>query len=112
MDVVRSQQDYDFNDAGLNDIRFNFLIGARNEIFEGRGWDILQEPVPGYFDNNTLTIGFLTDNLNKGPEFLNATLTKLIEDGKAIGKITKAVRLNCELTLCPPAPFSDRHPRF
>lgn len=103
MDVVRAQQDDD-QSAGLNDIRFNFLIGARNEIFEGRGWDILQEPVTGYFDNNTLTIGFFADLLYQEPDFLNGTLTKFIENGKAIGKLTENARLNCELTLCPPPP--------
>lgn len=78
------------------------MIGARNEIFEGRGWDILQEPVAdGYFDNHTLTIGFLTDDFHKGPEFLGATLDRLIENGKAIGKISKIARLICELELCP-----------
>lgn len=74
---------------GLGDIRYNFLIGP-DIIIEGRGWDV-KPNLPDKELNSSMAIGFFTDYIFKEGEFTNITLTKLVADGQAIGKISKEV---------------------
>lgn len=78
---------------GLGDIRYNFLIGL-DIIIEGRGWDV-KPNLTDHKLNNSMAIGFFTDYIFKEGELTNTTLTKLVADGQAIGKISKEVTELC-----------------
>lgn len=94
---VKNQQEKDFA-AGFNDLNFNFVISGHG-IFEGRGWDVKHEAqLEAYADY--FVVGLLTDDLYKGPAFLNATLDKLVSDGKFLRKLDQQINIICEKKFC------------
>jgi hypothetical protein len=85
-------------EKGFNDIRYNFIIapnGAEGAVIEGRGWEVKPD-----IEKEYLSIGFFTDDLNKPGENLNRTLSRMIDDGKVIGKVGKVVEIICDVPLC------------
>lgn len=93
-------QAFDFAEK-LNDLRYNFVIGVHG-IFEGRGWDVKKEFMEtAQRDNETLTLGFFSDNLYKRGTNLRETLDQLLADGRVLGKVVGGeVQLRCELGFC------------
>lgn len=50
--MVRNLQKADMRTDGLDDIRYNFLIGGDGSVFEGRGFNGLGQHTPNYNDNS------------------------------------------------------------
>ncbi|XP_041366403.1 peptidoglycan recognition protein 1-like [Gigantopelta aegis] len=85
--TVRSYQNYHMDSHGWSDIGYSFLVGEDGNAYEGRGWDTQGAHTKGY---NTVGLGFcmignFQDRLPNQAAL--DTLQKLIECGKAHGKL-------------------------
>ncbi|XP_070490144.1 peptidoglycan recognition protein 3-like [Chironomus tepperi] len=72
----------------LNDIPFGFIIGGDGLIFEGRGWDYIGQHTED-FDTKTVAICAIGSyGVRKPNQTLLDATHDLLEDGKALGKLT------------------------
>ncbi|XP_041365178.1 peptidoglycan recognition protein 1-like [Gigantopelta aegis] len=84
---VRSFQNYHMNSRGWSDIGYSFLVGEDGNAYEGRGWNTQGAHTKGY-NSVALGICMIGNFQNRLPnQAALDTLHKLIECGKANGKI-------------------------
>ncbi|XP_078032652.1 peptidoglycan recognition protein 3-like [Augochlora pura] len=103
--IVRSYQDMHMDDRGWFDIGYSFVIGGDGNAYEGRGWNSVGAHSPGY---NTQSIGIciIGDYSDILPnEAALRALSKLIDYGVSLGKISENYRMighrQARPTLCP-----------
>lgn len=75
-------------------INYNFIIGESG-IYEGRGWDIeIDKPL----GENELFLGIFSSSYTLDEEVKNL-IEALVEDGKAIGKLTSTLIISCNVLI-------------
>ncbi|KAF5292119.1 hypothetical protein FQA39_LY14074 [Lamprigera yunnana] len=73
------------------DIKYNFLIGGDNNVYEGRGWDVIN-----FHKNNTICIAFIGNYLNYDlPPNMVSLLQELLAIGEKLGKISPDYKIVC-----------------
>lgn len=102
--MTRAVQEADFA-RQLNDINQNFLI-TDHGIIEGRGWDTQPESLNPF--DEVIYFGVFP-TVEPGINSLNARIHNMINDGQAIGKISRHSVIDCDNNLCP---ITDSSPTF
>lgn len=90
---------------GFNDIDYNFIFGESG-IFEGRGWDV---EVDTLIEGDRFVLGIFSST-NIFSEEVESLIKALIDDGKAIGKLSSTLEISCSNCIWPitrPPPILD-----
>lgn len=92
-EIRRLQSDHIFA-QGLNDIAYNFLITSSGAVYEGRGWYVQAENVPGFVDRS-LSIAF------------HGTFETVLPPDKAMAAYRALIACGMELEVFP----GNRNPK-
>lgn len=85
--------------GNFNDINYNFLI-SRFGVIEGRGWDFKVQSRIDFSFANWMSIGILEQLMYQPGAALNETISKLVSDGKFLGKLDASANWTCQVVLC------------